>query len=215
MGRRWPGYGRHQVSRPAPCARNRFRAGHSAGDQPTRRPAPVAWHGDAWRAAPGAPRRAPGGGRGGPGARRAARAARRPRRGRPPLDGAAGAAFTFAGGADRSVAKDLRPALDRWDRLRRASDANADAAAEAATANRLEGLGARLRADILASDRLRAVTQLGDAITTYTGTTPPAAAVTAYRAAVDRYERARNATLRKPVAFVFGYDERPVLVIVS
>src|SRR5438552_14386810 len=124
-------------------------------------------------------------------------------------------AFTFAGGADRSVAKDLRPALDRWDRLRRASDANADAAAEAATANRLEGLGARLRADILASDRLRVVTQLGDAITTYTGTTPPATAVTGYDAAVKRYEHARNSTLRKPVAFLFGYDERPVLVIVT
>jgi hypothetical protein len=124
-------------------------------------------------------------------------------------------AFTFAGGADKSVAKDLRPALDRWDRLRRASDAASDTAAEASTANRLEGLGARLRADTLASDRLRAVTQLGDAITAYTGTTPPEAAVSAYDSAVERYEHARNTTLRKPVAFVFGYDERPVLVIVG
>src|SRR5437868_1003253 len=68
--------------------------------------------------------------------------------------GAALAALRFVGGADRSVVKELGPELDRWNRLRRASDPNADAATEASTANRLEGLGARLRADVLASDRL-------------------------------------------------------------
>jgi hypothetical protein len=94
-------------------------------------------------------------------------------------------------------------------------DHRADAAAEAETADQLEGLATRLEAVVSSSDRLRAVDPLTQAIAAFQGTVPPPRAVTAYNRAVRDYEEERNGVLRSPVASVFGYDSRPQLVLSS
>jgi hypothetical protein len=118
-----------------------------------------------------------------------------------------------AGAGERDAARALSFRLARWDELRRARDA--DAAAEAETADQLEGLATRLQAVVSSSDRLRAVDSLNQAIAAFQGTVPPAPAVTAYNRAVRDYEDERNGVLRSPVANLFGYDARPQLVLSS
>jgi hypothetical protein len=122
---------------------------------------------------------------------------------------AALAAFVAAGGGDRAVAKDLRRALREW----QAAVADGGAGAQAAAANGLEGAATRLRANVLGAPRLAASGDLLDAITTFTGSTPSRGLVRAYNQAVRTYQDARDALLKKPVAVVFGYGARPVLVI--
>jgi hypothetical protein len=120
-----------------------------------------------------------------------------------------------AGAGERDAARALGLRLARWGELRRARDGDADAAAEAETADQLEGLATRLEAVVSSSDRLRAVDPLTQAMAAFQGTVPPPAAVTAYNRAVRDYEDERNGVLRSPVANVFGYDSRPQLVLPS
>jgi hypothetical protein len=120
-----------------------------------------------------------------------------------------------AGAGERDAARALSLRLARWDELRRARAGDADAAAEAETADQLEGLATRLGAVVSSSDRLRAIDSLNQAVAAFQGTVPPAPAVTAYNRAVRDYEDERNGVLRSPVANVFGYDSRPQLVLSS
>ncbi len=124
---------------------------------------------------------------------------------------AVNAEFAAAGAGDRDVARALGLNLARWDRLRRAGDADADA--EAGTADQLEGLATRLQAVVLSSDRLKGVDPLNQAIAAFQGTLPPSPAVKAYNDATRSYEDERNGLLRRPVASVFGYDSRPQLLL--
>ena len=83
-------------------------------------------------------------------------------------------------------------------------------------ANRLEAQSKRLAANVFGSPRLaRASSRSTQAITDFSGTAPSPALVQAYNRAVRAYEHDRNDSLRKPVARLFGYDARPVLVIGS
>ncbi|HEY4397061.1 MAG TPA: hypothetical protein VGO28_05265 [Acidimicrobiia bacterium] len=125
----------------------------------------------------------------------------------------ANAQLAAAGGGERDVARALGLALVRWGELRRAKDGDADADAEARTADQLEGLAARLQAVASGSDRLRGADALTQAIAAFQGTVPPPPAVTAYNRAVRAYEDERDGLLRSPVASVFGYDSRPQLVL--
>jgi hypothetical protein len=124
---------------------------------------------------------------------------------------AVNAEMRAAGAGDRSVTRALGTTLAHWDRLRRANDGDADADAEAETADRLEGLAARVRAIALSSDRLRAVDPLNQSLAAFQGAAPPLPAVKSYNDAAQEYENARNGVLRRPVAKLFGYDSRPQL----
>ena len=119
------------------------------------------------------------------------------------------AAFVAAGGGDRAVAKDLARDLTAWKKA--VADGGPGTQAEAA--NLLEAQSKRLAANVFASDRLREVTALTEAITAFSGAAPPKPLIEAYNRAVRAYEQDRNDSLRKPVAKLFGYDARPVLVI--
>jgi hypothetical protein len=119
------------------------------------------------------------------------------------------AAFVAAGGGDRSVAQDLEQELTAW---QKAVKAGAEAA-QAATANRLEGQGTRVRANVFGSPRFASATELTDRIGEFAASAPSSSLVRAYNRAVRAYENDRTETLRTPVARLFGFDARPVLVI--
>jgi hypothetical protein len=125
------------------------------------------------------------------------------------------AQMAAAGAGDRSVTKALGTTLARWDRLRRAPDGDADAAAEAETANRLEGLATRVGVVVLTSDRLKGIDPLNQALAAFQGTTPPPPPVKTYNDAAQEYEDTRNSFLRRPVAGLFGFESRPQLLLAS
>ena len=122
---------------------------------------------------------------------------------------AALAAFVAAGGGERSVAKDLQGQLAAWKK----AVGDDDAATQAEIANRLEGDGLRLRANVLASPRIAGVTEVTDKLAAYDGSAPPDELVRAYNTAVRTYEDDRDDTLRKPLTWAFGFDARPILVV--
>jgi hypothetical protein len=122
-------------------------------------------------------------------------------------------ALTDAGAGDRAVAKDLGTELQRWATLAAKTDAQADAAAEAQTAGELEALARRVRANVLASDRLNTNAALQAAIGAYDQAVPPPPQVAAYNRAARRYEDERTGVIRGVVARVLGYDARPQLVL--
>jgi hypothetical protein len=107
------------------------------------------------------------------------------------------------------VTKDLQTELAAWKK----AVAGGDAATQVEIANRLEGDGLRLRANVLASPRIAGVTDVTDKLAAFDGSAPPAELVRAYNTAVRTYENDRDDTLRKPLTWAFGYDARPILVI--
>jgi hypothetical protein len=120
-----------------------------------------------------------------------------------------------AGAGDRDVALDLDRELERWQRLRRSSDDEADAAAEAAASNRLEGLATRATSAVMNSGRLSAVAPLVEAVMALGQTVPPAEAVSAYNDAAERYQKARESLRFTLLARFLSYDARPALVVPS
>ena len=121
-------------------------------------------------------------------------------------------ALEAAGAGDRTVTRDLRAALDTWGGLATAGTTRADAGAEVATANRLEGLARRLATNVAASSRMRtdAVTA---ALAGFTETVVPPPAVRSYNRAARADARARRPTLARWVAAVLVPGERPVLML--
>jgi hypothetical protein len=126
------------------------------------------------------------------------------------LAGALGA-FDAAGGAGRGVSKDLHAALTAWQHALR----NGSASAQVEAANAVEAQGTRLVANALGSPRIRGITDVTSALTTFATTRPNETLVRGYNTAVDRYEDERTGTLQQPVARVLGYDSRPVLELGS
>jgi hypothetical protein len=126
---------------------------------------------------------------------------------------AVNAEMASAGAGDRAVARELGETLKRWDRLRRSGNDDVDAEAEAETADKLEGLAARLTAVVLSSDRLRSVEALNQAIAAFQGTAPPPPAIKTYNDASRDYEDTRTSPLRRPVTDLFGYESRPQLLL--
>ena len=129
--------------------------------------------------------------------------------------GEANTQLAAAGGGERDVARALGLRLGRWGELHRAGDDDADADAEAQTADELEGLATRLQAVVSSSDRLRASDPLNQAIAAFqaTGNEQLQATVKTYNRSVRDYEDERNGLPRGPVASLFGYDSRPQLVL--
>jgi hypothetical protein len=110
-------------------------------------------------------------------------------------------AFNAAGGSDRSVSKDLQAALDAWKRALTGGDAGTETQA------------ARLVANALGSERLKANAAVTQSLVRFATTKPNVDLVTAYNRAVRAYEDERTGTLQRPVARVLGYDARPLLVL--
>jgi hypothetical protein len=119
------------------------------------------------------------------------------------------AALVAAGFGDRSVSRDLKRDLAAWDD----AVAGGNPGTEAEVANRLEADGKRLKANAYGSPVLTKVDGLVPAITGFDSAAPSAPLVDVYNKAVRAYEKDRNHSLRKPVARLFGFDARPVLVI--
>ncbi|SRR5712692_399712 len=126
------------------------------------------------------------------------------------LDTALGA-FDAAGGSDRSVSRSLHGQMRAWRDAVHKSDANT----QAQQANALEADARRLSANVFASERLRGIAPLNEAIAAFAAAAPATELVNRYNASVHRYERERESTLQRPVARVLGYDVRPVFVLGS
>ena len=120
------------------------------------------------------------------------------------LDGAV-AALAAAGEGERTVTLDLTADLAAW----KAALADGTATTQAEIANRLEGQGARLRANIAGSAKLAQSSEFVGALAAFDSATPPADAVRAYNRAVQTYEDDRSDVRRALVAQVFGFDARP------
>ncbi len=119
------------------------------------------------------------------------------------------AALVAAGFGDRSVSQDLERDLADWEE----AVASGNPGTEAEVANRLEADGKRLKANAFGSPVLAQVAGLLPAITAFDSAAPSADLVDVYNQAVRAYETDRNDSVRKPVARLFGYKARPVLVI--
>ena len=118
-------------------------------------------------------------------------------------------ALNDAGESDRAVTKALVADLAAW------KDAveKRDSAKQTAIANRLEGDGRRLRANVYGSPRLLQNPALTGAVGAFDIAAPPQPAIDAYNRAVRTYEEDRTAAVRRAVALVFGFDERPLFSI--
>jgi hypothetical protein len=123
------------------------------------------------------------------------------------------AAMHDAGAGERSVTQDLDEALRRWSGLARRGPGRADAALEAQSANELEALARRLRANIAGSDRLATNATLTETVLAFDQAVVPVPAVQTYNRAARRYERERSGAIERFVAAVLGYESRPLLVV--
>src|SRR4051794_15606942 len=112
------------------------------------------------------------------------------------------AALEAAGTGDRATTKELKQLLSDWELLA----ATNDDAAQAKNADQLEGLAARIRATVAASERLKTNADLTKAFLTFEGTTIPIGLVRRYNTTVLDYERNRDGLLRGIVANLDGYD---------
>ena len=120
-------------------------------------------------------------------------------------------ALTAAGSGDRSYTVDLAAEIARWETL--TGNREPDAAAEAASANRLEGLAARTRVNVARSARLNRDPGVTQGLAAFDAALVPNDAVEAYNRAVRRYQATRTDTLKQIPAGLLGYDARPVLVL--
>ena len=114
-----------------------------------------------------------------------------------------------AGGQARTVTKDLSVALTQWQHDVRVDDP----ATQAPLANDLEGLALRVKANFVASDRLRGNPGLVAALGAFDQAvvSPPAVAV--YNRAVRDFQQQRSGAVHHLVASLFGFDARPTLEI--
>ena len=120
-------------------------------------------------------------------------------------------ALNAAGAQQRAVTKDLTAALAQWQRVA----ATDDPGAQAPLADELEALALRARANIQHSDRLRQNPTLQTAFGAYDQAIVNPPAVAAYNRAVHTYQQRRTSTAGRIVAALFGFGDRPVLMIVG
>jgi hypothetical protein len=138
---------------------------------------------------------------------------------REPLDAryqalaALSAALHDAGAGERAVVVEIDAVFVRWQDLLVIGPSRADAAREATTANELESLARRVRANIAGSDRLSANEAVLAAVTAFDLTPPAAPIIDAYNRAVRRYERERSGSVKRLLASLLGYESRPVLLV--
>jgi hypothetical protein len=122
-------------------------------------------------------------------------------------------ALTDAGVGERSYTVALSEELDAWRGLTDSRAAHAEAEAE--SANRLEGLAQRVRANVAFSGRLRADERIVAAFEAFDLALIPRSEIQEYNRTVRVYEDTRNQTLKRIPASLFGYDQRPMIVIGS
>lgn len=120
-------------------------------------------------------------------------------------------ALAAVGAGDRTYTVDLAEGVGTWRAL--AGRPDPDPAAEAAAANRLEGLATRTRVNIAGSARLSRDPEVAAALAAFDSALVPADDVRAYNRAVRSYQSTRTDTLAQVPADLLGYDVRPVLVI--
>lgn len=120
-------------------------------------------------------------------------------------------ALGASGAGERTYAVDLRDEVETWNRLIARTDP--DVGAEAASANRLEGLAARVRANVARSARLNQDPALALVLAAYDSALVSTDDVEAYNRAVRRYQATRTDTFTRLPADLLGYDARPVLVV--
>jgi hypothetical protein len=107
----------------------------------------------------------------------------------------------------RALFDEIDGAVAAWPATARtATDRQVDAAA------RLEGLAARLSATVATTPRLRASTDVAEAMRRLEQTDTTGAR-TPYNAAVAAYQRARGGFPRRLVAGALGYDDRRTLEV--
>jgi len=121
------------------------------------------------------------------------------------------AALAAAGAGERTYTLDLAEEVETWTTL--AGRPEADAGAEAAAANRLEGLAARARVNVAQSARLSRDPGVVAALAAFDAGLVPPDQVDAYNKAVRRYQGTRTDSLTQISADLLGYDPRPVLVV--
>jgi len=120
-------------------------------------------------------------------------------------------ALAAAGASDRTYAEDLAAELGTWRDLVRSG--RPQPGAEAASANRLEGLAVRARENVAHSARLSRDPGIAAALAAFDAALVPPAEVGAYNRAVRRYQSTRTETLAQVAADLLGYGTRPVLVV--
>jgi hypothetical protein len=118
-------------------------------------------------------------------------------------------ALAAAGGQTRTVTKDLSAALTQWQHRARVDDP----ATQAPLANNLEALALRVKANVVASDRLKGNAGLGTALAAFDQAVVSPPAVAGYNRAVRAYQQQRSGAVHHLVANVFGFDARPTLAI--
>ena len=123
--------------------------------------------------------------------------------------GTAVSALDDAGEAKRSVTTALVADLAAWKKALAADDAHR----QADVANRLEGDGARLRANVGGSPRLSQIPAITGAVAGFDTAAPRPPVIDAYNRAVRTYEDDRTDTVRRVVALAFGFDERPLYTV--
>lgn len=122
---------------------------------------------------------------------------------------AANEAVRDQGGGARAVVGEIDSALAAWADQRDSGDL----AAQIAAANRIEGLGRRLRATVADSSRF-ATAEVTAALDAYTATALEDTAPEATKAlndAIDRHADERGGTLRRLVADALGFGDIPRL----
>jgi hypothetical protein len=127
--------------------------------------------------------------------------------------GGVATALAAAGAGDRAATLDLGAELERWQAFALRGPKHTDPGAEAATADELEALARRARANVAASARLAVDPGIAAAFAAFDQAVVAPEAVKTYNRAVRTYEHAREGTIEELVAQVLGYDARPVLVL--
>ncbi|MCJ7672392.1 MAG: hypothetical protein MUP67_10185 [Acidimicrobiia bacterium] len=127
--------------------------------------------------------------------------------------GGVATALTDGGAGERAVTKELVAELARWQAFALRGPKHTDPGAEATSANKLEALARRARANVTASARLSANPAIPAAFTVFDQAVVPPQIVKAYNRAVRAYEHAREGILKAPVADALDYQPRPVLVL--
>ncbi len=120
-------------------------------------------------------------------------------------------ALDAAGNGDTDTTKQLKRTLSDWELLA----ATNDDAAQAETADELEGLASRVSATVKGSDRLRADTGLTAAIAAFDASKVSPVLVKRYNDTVLAYERNRDGMLRGIVASLDGYSPHPTLQLAT
>ncbi|MBM3659094.1 MAG: hypothetical protein FJW95_06270 [Actinobacteria bacterium] len=121
------------------------------------------------------------------------------------------AALAAVGAGERTYTLDLADEVETWSTL--AGRPDPDPGAEAAAANRLEGLAARTRVNVARSARLSRDPGVVAALATFDAGLVPPDQVDAYNKAVRRYQGTRTDSLAQISADLLGFEPRPVLVV--